>query len=53
MVCAVSAPDPSGSGLVVLTFVTNSWGNRGRVVEDAEVAAAREALRQPAPTGHP
>jgi nitrite reductase (NO-forming) len=37
----------------VLTYVRNSWGNRGGMVEDAQVAAQREALRQPAPTGHP
>jgi nitrite reductase (NO-forming) len=37
----------------VLTYVRNSFGNKGDPVSDAEVAAARTALKQPAAEGHP
>ena len=37
----------------VLTYVRNSFGNEGAAVEDAQVAAIREANRRPASTGHP
>jgi nitrite reductase (NO-forming) len=37
----------------VLTYVRNSFGNRGDAVTDAEVAKARAALREPDRSGHP
>ena len=37
----------------VLTYVRSSFGNKGEAVTDAEVAAMRESLRQPAAAGHP
>ena len=37
----------------VLTYVRNSFGNRGDPVADADVAAARAALKAPRAGGHP
>ncbi len=37
----------------VLTYVRNSFGNKGDAVEDAQVAAARAAIPKPANGGHP
>jgi len=37
----------------VLSFVRNSFGNQGEAVNDAEVAAVRAELKQPAAAGHP
>lgn len=37
----------------VLSFVMNSWGNKGGVVEDAQVAAVRAAQPKTEKSGHP
>jgi nitrite reductase (NO-forming) len=37
----------------VLSFVRNSFGNKGEAVSDPEVASARAALRTPEKQGHP
>ncbi len=37
----------------VLTYVRNSFGNKGEAVTDAEVAKVRDSLKKPATGGHP
>jgi mono/diheme cytochrome c family protein len=37
----------------VLTYVRNSFGNRGDPVRDDEVAKVRASLQRPPETGHP
>ena len=37
----------------VLSYVRNTFGNKGDAVKDSEVAAVRASLKKPATSGHP